>query len=491
MPERIGIREARPEDCDFVFALSNDDLVRSCSTHTERIAYADHVAWFSRMLRNPDVRFYVFETEAGTRAGQFRIERKAEGWVASMSLAKEFRGGGRASALCRMALRKSGLRKVWASTKAGNASALQVLRASGFQPVRDETVDGVAYHVLQFTDPVYIVAEMSANHRGDFGRAKEIIAAAKSAGADAVKLQTYTADTMTLDCRTPPFVIEGGTLWDGKTFFEVYHENETPWSWTPKLKDYADSLGIELFSTPFDRTAVDFLDACGVRKFKIASFEAVDIPLIRHAAAKGRPMFISTGICTPEEMQAAVDACFAEGNCDVTLLKCTSAYPAKLEDMNLQTVADMVGRFRPQGVRLGLSDHSLSTEPVVAATALGARVVEKHLCIDRPDGDAESRFSLLPNQFAEMVRAVRNVEKCLGEVTYAVNPVARAGRRSLFVAEDMAPGDVFTEENLRSVRPGMGCAPARTGDFLGRRAVRAIRKGTPMSEELVAEEGRG
>lgn len=483
MPE-FRVREAGPGDLDFTFALSNDAKVRANSSHTHEIAREEHVAWFTRMLKDENAFFFIIETDAGIPAGQFRIERKSEGWVASMSLADEFRGLGQASDLCRMALRRSGLHEVWATTKVGNDAAYQVLHGNGFREVRRDSIEGVEHHVMKFTDPVFVIAEMSANHRGDLGLAKEIIAAAKEAGADAVKLQTYTADTMTLDCRKSPFIINGGTLWDGKTFYDVYKENETPWNWTPELKAYADSLGIELFSTPFDRAAVDFLDRCGVRKYKIASFEAVDIPLIRHAAARKCPMFISTGVCTPEEMLAAVDACFSEGNHDVTLLKCTSAYPAKLESMNLLTISDMVRRFRPRGVRIGLSDHSLSVEPAVTAVALGARVVEKHLCLDRPEGDTESRFSLLPEQFAEMVRAVRNTEKCLGEVSYAVDPVSRGGRRSLYVAEDMKAGDVFTERNIRSIRPAGGLPPGRLPGILGLRAACDLSAGTPMKEEF-------
>ena len=329
----------------------------------------------------------------------------------------------------------------------------------------------------------FIIAELSANHRGDFERAKDLIRAAHAAGADAVKLQTYTADSMTLDCAAEDFRIAGGTLWDGRTLHDVYRAAATPWEWTEELMSLAVSLGLELFSTPFDRTAVDFLDGLRVARFKIASFEAVDIPLIRHAAAKGKPLLISTGICTPDEMQAAVDACHGVGNPDVTLMKCTSAYPARPESMHLATIRDMIARFGPQGVAIGLSDHSTGTEVPVAAVALGAVAVEKHLTLDRPSGDAEAAFSLTTDEFAAMVRAVRTTEAAVDDVSYEVDAVARRYRRSLFVAQDICRGEPFTEANVRSVRPGGGCEPRLLPEILGRRATRNLAKGTPMRLE--------
>ena len=331
----------------------------------------------------------------------------------------------------------------------------------------------------------FIIAEMSANHRGDIGRAREIVRAARDAGADAVKLQTYTADSMTLDCDSAPFRIGGGTLWDGKTLHDVYREAATPWEWTAELKALADSIGLELFSTPFDRAAVDFLEGLGVKRHKIASFEAVDIPLVKYAASKGKPMLISTGICTVEEMQRAVDACHTVGNRAVSLLKCTSAYPARPEAMHLATLRDMADRFGPQGVTVGLSDHSLGFEIPVVAVALGAEVLEKHLTLDRPDGDAEAAFSLTPDEFAATVRAVRIAEAAVGEVSYATDPVARKYRRSLFVAEDVRAGEPFTERNVRSVRPGDGCEPRHLEEIVGRCAACDLRKGTPMKMEYV------
>ena len=254
----------------------------------------------------------------------------------------------------------------------------------------------------------YIIAEMSANHCGDKEIAKRIIKTAKEIGADAIKVQTYTADTITIDCDSEIFRTKEGSLWEGQTLYQLYSKAYTPWEWQGELKKYADELGIDFFSTPFDYTAVDFLESIDVPRYKIASFEAIDYPLIRYAAAKGKPMIISTGISSLDEIQEAVDACKQMGNNDITLLKCTSAYPAKPADMNLLTIRDMIERFGPQGVKVGLSDHSMRVEPVVAAVALGATVIEKHMTLDRALGGEDSGFSLNAEEFADMVKVVRN-----------------------------------------------------------------------------------
>ena len=329
---------------------------------------------------------------------------------------------------------------------------------------------------------VFIIAEMSANHCGDIDLAKKIIAAAKDAGADAVKIQTYTADTITIDSKRDEFKIRGG-LWDGRYLYELYKSASTPWEWQPKLKAFADEIGIPLFSTPFDKTAVDFLEKMDVPMYKIASFEAFDYPLIRYAAKCGKPMIISVGVSTLEEIQGAIDACKEVGNNDITILKCTSAYPAKLEDMNLLTLRDMIDRFGPQGVRIGLSDHSMSVEPVVAAVALGARVVEKHFTLDRALGGEDSGFSLNVDEFAAMVAAVRRTEKALGSVSYDVNQDNRRSARSLYVVKPIRKGEIFTEANVRSIRPNAGLAPGRLDAILGLSAVRDIASGEPLTED--------
>lgn len=325
----------------------------------------------------------------------------------------------------------------------------------------------------------YIIAEMSANHCGDKKLAKEIIKTAKEIGADAVKLQTYTADTLTIDCDRPEFKIsDPKSLWYGETLYALYQKAHTPWEWQKDLKEYADEIGIELFSTPFDKTAVDFLETLNVTYYKIASFEAIDIPLIEYTAAKGKPMIISTGICSKEEIYEAVDACKRMGNNDITLLKCTSSYPAPLESMNVLTIPDMIQKF---GVKVGLSDHSMNIEPVIAAVALGAKVIEKHFTLDRALGGADAGFSLNTQEFKEMVQAVRNTEKVLGKISYEINPSERKGARSLYVVKDIKKGEAFAEDNVRSIRPSNGLHPRYYKDILGKKATQDIEFGTPLT----------
>lgn len=327
---------------------------------------------------------------------------------------------------------------------------------------------------------VFIIAEMSANHCGKIELAREIIHAAKNSGADAIKLQTYTADTMTLDCRNEEFRISGTKLWDGKYLYDLYREAHTPWEWQAELKSYADSLGIALFSTPFDASAVDFLETLNVPAYKIASFEAIDIPLIRYAARLLKPMLISTGICSFDEINEAVRACKSVGNNDITLLKCVSSYPAPLADMNLLTIQDMREKFGPLGVKIGLSDHSMSIVPPVAAVALGAAVIEKHFTLDRSLGGADCGFSLEPREFAQMVQAVRDTELALGKVDYEVNEKNRHFARSLYACRDIAAGEKFTAVNVRSVRPSRGLHPRYYDRIMGKKAARDIKFGKPL-----------
>ena len=332
----------------------------------------------------------------------------------------------------------------------------------------------------------FIIAEMSANHCGDKELAKKIISTAKEVGADAVKIQTYTADTLTLNCRTDDFMIKGkDNLWNGEYYYDLYKRAYTPWEWQPALKEYADKIGIPLFSTPFDFSAVDFLEKMNVPMYKIASFEAFDFPLVKYTAEKGRPMIISVGISSLEEMQEAIDTCKKVGNNDITLLKCTSAYPAKMENMNLLTIKNMIDRFGPQGVKIGLSDHSMSIIPPVTAVALGATVIEKHFTLDRALGGADSGFSLNKDEFADMVLAVRETEKALGKIDYTVDMYNRGGGRSLYVAKDIKKGDIFTPANLRSVRPAKGLHPRYYEEVLGKKSNCYLPFGTPMKLEYV------
>lgn len=332
--------------------------------------------------------------------------------------------------------------------------------------------------------PAFIVAELSANHLQDFERAVRLVRAAKAAGADAIKLQTYTPETMTLDL--PELEIGPGTIWAGRRLFDLYREAATPWEWHRPLQQLAAAEGLLFFSTPFDATAVDFLEELEVPVYKIASFELVDLPLIRRVARTGKPIFLSTGMATKEEIGAAVAAARQEGNNQLVLLKCTSAYPAPPEEMNLRTLADLQETFR---VLVGLSDHSLELAIPVAAVALGACVIEKHLTLSRAEPGPDSAFSLEPAEFQAMVAAVRVAEKALGRPCYEAGPqeaASRFFRRSLFVVQDMRAGEIFTADKVKSLRPALGLPPRHLEEILGRRARRDIRRGTPLSWDLVA-----
>ena len=316
---------------------------------------------------------------------------------------------------------------------------------------------------------VYIVAELSANHGHKLENALASVRAAKATGADAIKIQTYTADTITLNCDKPDFQVNTGTMWDGVTLHQLYQQAYTPWEWHKAIFDEAKKIGIDCFSTPFDKTAVDFLEELDNPIYKIASFEITDIPLIEYAASKHKPIVISTGIATPDDIRLALDACKRVGNEDVTLLHCVSAYPAPLELVNLRTMMDMGKRY---GVRVGLSDHTMGADVAIAAVALGAKMVEKHFILNRTIGGPDASFSLQQDEFASMVQSIRNVEKALGTVAYKLDPYTIKGRefsRSLYVAEDMKAGDIITEQNVRSVRPGYSLAPKYLPAIIGRR----------------------
>ena len=334
--------------------------------------------------------------------------------------------------------------------------------------------------------PVYIVAELSANHRQLFDEAVELVKAAKEAGADAVKLQTYTSDTLTIQSDRPEFRIVGGTPWDGNTLYDLYQETYMSWEWQPELKKIADDLEIALFSTPNDKTAVDFLEEMGVPAYKVASFEIVDTPLIEYIGSKGKPVFIATGMATRSEIGEAIRVAGMGGASQVALLKCTSVYPAPPEAMNLRTIPCMAKEFK---MPVGLSDHTLGNAVPIAAVALGACVIEKHLTLSRSIISSDSAFSLEPEEFKAMVEAVRTAEKALGKVQLGVShqeAQSRIFRRSLFVIKDMKAEDVFTEENVRSIRPGHGMDPGRITEIIGRRASQDIQRGTPLSWDLIS-----
>ncbi|MDP3582945.1 MAG: pseudaminic acid synthase [Ignavibacteria bacterium] len=331
--------------------------------------------------------------------------------------------------------------------------------------------------------PAFIIAELSANHGQDFEVAVKTIHAAKEADADAIKLQTYTADTITLDSNKEFFQVTQGTIWDGTTLYKLYQKAYTPWEWQPKLKQIAEELGLICFSSPFDKTAVDFLEQMNVPAYKIASFEIVDLPLIEYVASKGKPIILSTGIASKEEVAEAVEICRKAGNNQIALLKCTSAYPTPLDQVNLLTLADIKESFKTV---VGVSDHTMSSLVSVAAIPLGARIIEKHFVLDRSIDSPDSSFSLTPEEFKSLVRDVRDAEKILGKVTYELTEKSKRSRehaRSLFVVEDIKAGEIFTEKNVRSIRPAFGLHTRNLKEILGKQAKVDIEKGTPLKWE--------
>lgn len=334
---------------------------------------------------------------------------------------------------------------------------------------------------------VYIIAEMSANHGGKLETALEIVRRAAEAGADCVKIQTYTADTLTIDCDNAYFRIQDG-LWAGRTLYDLYQEAGTPWEWQGRIKQECEDCGVDFLSTPFDPTAVDFLENLGCEAYKIASFELVDIPLIEYAASKGKPMIISCGMGSVEEIQDAVDACRRRGNDQIVLLKCCSEYPANFEDMHLRNIPDMVRRFQ---VPAGLSDHSMGSLAAVVGVSLGACVVEKHFCLDRELKTPDSAFSMEPEEFARMVEDIRNVEKLLVPVSYVLSERERNNivfRRSLFAVKNIKAGERFTAENIRSIRPSNGVKPKYYKDILGQRSAVDISEGMPLNAQCFGNE---
>ena len=331
----------------------------------------------------------------------------------------------------------------------------------------------------------FIIAEMSANHNGSKEIALETVRAAKRAGADAIKIQTYTADTITLDCDKPDFQIKQGTIWDGQTMHQLYQKAYTPWEWHKDIFDEAKKCGLVCFSTPFDNKAVDLLESLGNPIYKIASFEITDVNLIEYCARKMKPMVISTGIATEEDIALAIETCRKVGNNDITLLKCTSAYPAPIEKAGLCMIKDMAEKYN---VKTGLSDHTLGSFAPVLSVALGGVMIEKHFIIDRTIGGEDCSFSMDEKEFTQMVHEVRLAEQAIGNVTYELDPLVLPERefgRSLYIAEDMKVGDVITEKNLRSVRPIFGLHPKYLKDCIGKKVNRDLEKGTRMSLDFI------
>jgi pseudaminic acid synthase len=337
-----------------------------------------------------------------------------------------------------------------------------------------------------FNNRVFIVAELSANHNGSLETAIRTIKCAKKAGADAVKLQTYTADTITINCKRDDFKIKQGTIWDGKYLYDLYKEAYTPWEWHEKLFKVAKEEGLVCFSSPFDKSAVDFLENLGTPVYKIASFEITDIPLIEYAASKGKPMIISTGIANLEDIELAVDACKRMDNKQIILLKCTSSYPAPIAEANLMMISDLAKRFH---LITGLSDHTMGITVPIAATILGARIIEKHFIIDRSIGGPDASFSLNETEFTAMVNAVREAELAIGKVDYTLTDKMLKSRefsRSLYVVNDIKAGELITEQNVRSIRPGFGLHPKYYDEVIGKQSSKDLLRGTPLKMSDIA-----
>lgn len=337
--------------------------------------------------------------------------------------------------------------------------------------------------IIGENQPAYVIAEMSGNHAGSIENAIEIIHAAKESGADCIKLQTYTPDTMTIDCNNEYFNIKDGT-WNGENLYKLYQKAYTPWEWQERLKEEADKIGIDIFSTPFDKTSVDFLENMEMDFYKIASFELVDIPLIHYVASKGKPIIMSTGMGTVEEIEEAVNAIREEENNQIVLLKCSSAYPAITDQMNLKTMIDMKERFN---VEVGLSDHSMGALGAVTAVAMGAKVIEKHFCLSRSIKNPDSGFSMEPEEFKKMVFDIRDAEKAMGKVFYGASEQENENlkfRRSIFVVEDIKKGEILSEKNLKIIRPGFGMKPKFFSQVIGKKAKIDIKRGTPLQIDL-------
>lgn len=333
--------------------------------------------------------------------------------------------------------------------------------------------------------PTFIIAELSANHMNDYDIAVKTIEAIADAGADAVKFQTYTPDTITLDCDNEYFQIKQETIWDGQVLYNLYEDAFMPWDWQPKLKKLAQNLGLIVFSSPFDKTSVDFLEYMQVGAYKIASFEITDIPLIKYVASKNKPIIISTGIATKEDIELAIKTCKNEGNDKIAILKCTSSYPAPLDEINLKTIPDLKENFQTV---VGLSDHTLGSDVAIASVALGAKIIEKHFILDRNMEGPDSSFSMEPDEFKQMVDSIRNVEKALGKVSYELSDKTKKNRefsRSLFAVKNIKKGEIITQDNVKSIRPSFGAHPKYLSDIIGKKVNCNIERGTPFKLEFV------
>jgi len=485
MYDVINYIDCTPDQQREILALRNLDSVRVWMVNPEIIPESNHFQFVESLRANTN-RLYFAIYKGGLLMGTYNLTKIGEGlWERGIIANPVAQGKGETELWERQILdqlSKYGIQNIAAKVKQDNLRSIRYHEKLGYQ---EQSRDNeFIYYTLRIMKKTFIIAELSANHNGSRQTAIDSVRAAKKAGADAIKIQTYTADTLTLNCDKPDFVCGKG-LWEGETLYQLYQKAYTPWEWHEEIFRVAREEGLVCFSTPFDSTAVDLLESLDNPIYKIASFEITDIPLIRYIASKHKPIILSTGIAMEEDIQLAVDTIRAEGNSDITLLKCTSAYPAPIEDANLMTIPDMKRRF---GVKVGLSDHTEGYTVPMAAVALGAEVVEKHFIIDRSIGGPDSAFSMEADEFKLMVDNIRKVESALGTVNYPTDPSKIKGRefsRSLYVAESMKAGDVITEKNIRSVRPGFGLHPKYLSELLGLKVNRDMEVGDRMSLDAV------
>ena len=495
----LYLRPATQDDADRLRAWRNDPLTRRNSRHPNPVSAATHAAWLAAALADPN-RLLMIAEQGGHAVGTVRADRDGVGWLLSWTVAPAARGRGIGRAMvAELVGRLDG--EIRAEVMADNAASRRIAEAVGLRLVRRDgdwtywATPGcapakgaanmeIAGRPIGPDHPPYVIAELSANHRGDKARALDLLAAAAATGVDAVKLQTYTPDSMTLDLDGPGFCIEGGP-WHGRTLYDLYCEAQTPFEWHEELFAKGRELGVAVFSTPFDETAVDLLEGLEAPAYKIASFEAVDLALIERVARTAKPMIISTGMADAAEIGQAVAAARSAGCAELALLHCVSGYPTPPEESNLNTLSDMAERF---GTLCGLSDHSLGSAAAVAAVALGACIIEKHFTMRRAEGGPDAAFSLEPPEFERLVEDARTAWSALGRVTYDRKPSEQqtaSFRRSLYVVRDVSVGEVWTPDNVRSIRPGHGLAPKFLNEVLGKRASRNVSCGTPMDWSFI------
>jgi len=503
MNDTLYYRPAQQQDMKLLFHWVNEPAVRAMSFHSDPITWECHVSWFQHVMESPMSSLFVAMDTSGTAVGQIRLDAVEDHVEVSYSVDVGHRGKGYGTLLLRQAAWLSEglyphMNQLVARVKPENKASIQAMLKSGYtllssgqcltyaKALGDDSPGTVQIDARRIGrgEPCYVIAEMSANHAGSLERALRIVHAAADAGADCVKIQTYTADTMTLDSDKEWFRIQSGT-WAGWRMHQLYRQAHTPWEWHEDIMREAQRCGLDFLSTPFDRTSVDFLEDLGVAFYKIASFELTDIPLITYVASKNKPIILSTGMGSVKEIAQAVAAIRSQGNHKICLLKCSSAYPARPDDMNLLTIPHLQRTFN---VPVGLSDHSMGSMSATVGVSLGACILEKHLCVSRQVENPDASFSMEPDEFADMVRAVRTVEKALGHVSYEPSGQEKANRifrRSIFVAQPIRKGEQFTEINTRVVRPAYGLEPTHYPEILGRQAACDLETGTPLSWDMV------